>query len=60
VGGALLIWLAVEIVIVGYTNDPPLQPIYLALGIVITLVGIGWLRQTGIRFGPRPAARGQV
>lgn len=60
VGGALLIWLAVEIVIVGYTNDPPLQPIYLGLGIVITLLGISWLRQTGIRFGPRPEARGQV
>ncbi len=60
VGGALLIWLVVEIVIVGYTNDPPLQPIYLGLGVVITLVGIGWLRQTGIGLGRRPEARGQV
>jgi hypothetical protein len=60
VGGALLIWLVVEIVIVGYTNDPPLQPIYLGLGIVITLVGIGWLRQTRMGLGLRPEARDQV
>lgn len=41
-GLALLIWLAVEIVIVGYTNNPPLQPFYLLFGTAITLVGLGW------------------
>jgi hypothetical protein len=50
VGGALLIWLMVQFAIVGYSNDPPLQPIYLGLGIVITLVGVAWLRQAGLRF----------
>jgi hypothetical protein len=46
VGGALLVWLVVEIAIVGYSNNPPLQPLYLGLGVVITLVGIGGVRQT--------------
>ena len=45
VGGALLIWLVVEIAIVGYSNHPPLQPFYLGLGVVIALVGVGWVRQ---------------
>ena len=43
-GEALIIWLAVEIAIVGYTNKPPLQAFYLVLGVVIVLVGIHWLR----------------
>ena len=47
-GLALLIWLAVEIVIVGYTNNPPLQPFYLLLGIAITVVGLGWLAEVGL------------
>ena len=47
VGGALLIWLIVEIVFVGYSNDPPLQAWYLGLGIVSSLVGVGWLRRVG-------------
>jgi hypothetical protein len=54
VGGALLIWLAVEIAIIGYSNDPPLQPFYLVLGLLITLVGVEWLRQAGR--GPSSAA----
>ncbi len=45
VGCALLIWLIVEIAIVGYSNNPPLQPFYLGLGIVMTLVGAGWMRE---------------
>lgn len=49
VGAALLIWLVVQIAIIGYSNEPPLQPIYLALGVVITVVGGAWLRQTGMR-----------
>ena len=35
VGVALLVWIAVEIAIIGYHADPPLQLIYGALGIVI-------------------------
>jgi hypothetical protein len=46
VGGALLIWLGVEIVIVGYSGHPPLQAGYLGLGVLITLVGACWLGQT--------------
>ena len=46
VGGALLIWLAVEILIVGYSRHPPLQAGYLGLGVVITLVGACWVGQT--------------
>jgi hypothetical protein len=44
VGVALLIWIGVEIAVIGYSNDPPLQPIYLFLGSVMTVVGLGWLR----------------
>jgi hypothetical protein len=39
---ALLTWMAVEIAIVGYSNNPPLQPFYVLLGAVITGVGLGW------------------
>ena len=42
IGVALLIWMAVEIAIVGYSNSPPLQPFYMLLGAVITGVGLGW------------------
>jgi hypothetical protein len=44
VGCALVIWIAVEIAIVGYSNKPPLQALYLALGVVIAMVGFGWMR----------------
>lgn len=47
VGVALLIWIMVEVTIVGYSNDPPLQPIYFLMGVAITLVGLGWLRAVG-------------
>lgn len=43
VGVALLIWLAVEIAIIGYSDNPPLQPFYLLLGVAITVVGLTWL-----------------
>jgi hypothetical protein len=46
VGAALLIWIAVEIAIVGYSNEPPLQAIYLVLGALISAVALGWLAQT--------------
>jgi hypothetical protein len=45
VGVALVIWVTVEIAIIGYSNDPPLQPFYLLLRVAITLVGLGWLRE---------------
>jgi hypothetical protein len=44
-GCALLIWLVVEIAVVGYSNDPPLQAAYLGLGVVLILVGAVWRRQ---------------
>ena len=47
VGIARLIWMAVEIAIVGYTNSPPLQPFYLLLGAAITRVGLGWRTSLG-------------
>src|ERR1019366_3981806 len=56
VGGALLIWLVVEILIVGYSSHPPLQAAYLGLGVVITLIGACWLGQTATR--RRACARG--
>ncbi len=43
-GGALLVWLVVQIAIIGYSNDPPLQAGYLALGVVLTAVGVTWVR----------------
>ncbi len=42
IGGALLVWLAVQIAIIGFSLDPPLQPIYLLLGVVILCVGLAW------------------
>jgi hypothetical protein len=42
-GVVLLGWLTVEIAILGYSNDPPLQPIYLVLGVAITVLGGSWL-----------------
>lgn len=42
-GIALLVWLAVEIAVIGYTSDPPLQPIYLVLGVIIVMVATAWI-----------------
>lgn len=53
VGTGLLIWLAVQIAIIGYSSNPPLQPIYLGLGIAIVLVGLAWLLRSGSPFGER-------
>ncbi len=47
IGIALLVWLAVQIAIVGYSNSPPLQPFYLLVGAAITLVGLRWLAVGG-------------
>jgi len=46
-GCALLVWLIVEIEIVGYSSHPPLQAVYLGLGVVMTLVGAEWIREVG-------------
>jgi hypothetical protein len=34
--------MAVEVVVVGYSNNPPLQLSYVVLGVVITGVGLAW------------------
>lgn len=47
VGVALLIWLAVEIGIIGYSDEPPLQQFYFLLGLAITIIGLGWVARTG-------------
>jgi hypothetical protein len=48
VGAALITWVAVEIGIIGYSNEPPLQAIYLVLGIAILLTAIRWLLDVGL------------
>ena len=48
VGVALLIWVAVQIAIINYSNEPPLQAIYLVMGAVITVVAVGWLAEVGL------------
>jgi len=48
VGMALLIWVAVEITLIGYSNRPPLQAMYLVLGLAITAVALGWLAEVGL------------
>jgi len=45
-GAALLGWLAVEIVIVGFSSEPPLQPFYIALGVVLVVLGLDWQVRT--------------
>ncbi|HYN09727.1 MAG TPA: hypothetical protein VES67_20260 [Vicinamibacterales bacterium] len=58
VGLALLIWIAAQIAFIGYSNDPPLQAVYLLLGLLIALVGLSWLRKTGWTVGRPSALRG--
>ena len=48
VGAGLLIWVAVEVAIIGYSNEPPLQAIYGILGIAIVLLAFRWLRGVGL------------
>jgi hypothetical protein len=56
VGVALLIWVAVEIAIIGYSNEPPLQAIYLTPGAAIIVGAIGWVRSVGLaELHPRTA-----
>jgi hypothetical protein len=47
VGTGLLIWVAVEVAIIGYSNEPPLQAIYGILGVAILLVAFRWLLDVG-------------
>jgi hypothetical protein len=47
VGVGLLIWVAVEVAIIGYSNEPPLQAIYGILGVAIVLVAVRWLLGVG-------------
>ncbi len=48
VGAGLLIWVAVEVAIIGYSNEPPLQAIYGILGVAILLVALRWLLDVGL------------
>ena len=47
---ALLIWVVVEIAIIGYSNEPPLQAIYLVVGVGVAL---GVAGGTGLAFPHR-------
>jgi hypothetical protein len=48
VGAALLTWVGVEVAIIGYSNEPPLQAIYGILGVAILLVAARWLLDVGL------------
>lgn len=48
VGAGLLIWVAVEAAIIGYSNEPPLQAIYGILGVAIVLVALRWILDVGL------------
>lgn len=48
VGTALILWVGVEVAIIGYSNEPPLQAIYLVLGVAILLSAIRWLLDLGL------------
>jgi hypothetical protein len=39
-GPALMVWIIVQILLIGYSNEPPLQAIYGALGSLILVVSI--------------------
>ncbi len=49
VAAELLIWLAVEIWIVGYTSSPPLQAIYIGVGLSLGLIGFALVRRGALR-----------
>jgi len=48
VGAGLLIWVAVEVAVIGYSDEPPLQAIYGILGVAIVLVAVRWLQGVGL------------
>ena len=45
IGAALVVWICVEIAIVGYSNHPPLQLAYLVLGVAIAVIAMAWIRE---------------
>jgi len=45
VGAALCIWIAVEIAVIGYQSDPPLQLIYGIVGVAILLLSLSLPKQ---------------
>jgi hypothetical protein len=47
VAAGLLIWVTVEVAIIGYSNEPPLQAIYGILGVAILVVAFRWLLDVG-------------
>jgi hypothetical protein len=55
VGLALMIWIGVQIVVIGYAGDPPLQLAYLLLGLSILVVGTIYLKRDPLP-AHRPAA----
>ena len=55
VGAGLLIWVAVEVAIIGYSNEPPLQAVYAALGVAIVFIAARWVVVDGWQ-GPLGAA----
>lgn len=57
VGAALLIWVAVEIAIIGYSNEPPLQAFYLVMGVAITAIALGWMAEVGLPAFNRRSAK---
>lgn len=50
VGAALVVWIAVEVLVVGYQSDPPLQAAYGVLGICI--LGLAVVESTRESGGP--------
>ena len=55
VGAGLLIWVAVEVAIIGYSNEPPLQVVYASLGAAIVFIAARWVVVDGWH-GPLGAA----
>jgi hypothetical protein len=55
VGVALVIWISVQVLMIGYGH--PIQPIYLVLGIGIAVTGLLWWRAGAARAGWTPRAQ---
>ena len=43
VGVGLLIWVGVEVAIIGYSNEPPLQAVYAVFGVAIVFIAARWV-----------------
>ena len=41
-------WVAAEVAIFGYSNEPPLQAIYGILGVAMVIVALRWLQVVGL------------